>query len=62
MFSSQRRPDRLCPPPPAYYTIGTGGSFLGDKADDSPSTVCLGEESVDLYSYSRMFLHGVVLN
>jgi hypothetical protein len=50
----------------ASYPMGTGSSFLGvkwlgQKADHSPPSSAEVKECMELYLYSPIHLHGVVL-
>jgi hypothetical protein len=56
-----------CGAHPASYPVGTGGSFLKDKAIEAwswplTSIWCRGKKMVELYPHSPISLHGVVLN
>jgi hypothetical protein len=67
IFSSPRRPDRLCGPP-NLLSYGYRGLFpRGVKrpvreADHSPTASAEVKENVDLYIHYPIRLHGVVLN
>jgi hypothetical protein len=64
IFFSPSCPDRLCGP---YILLGNVGSFPGGKEAGAwswplTSNQCWGQENVDRYTHSPIWLHGIMLN